>query len=167
MSIIFIKLPSSLFFHLLCPLPQSQIHCLLFFNFSCYTPTEIYKYNSISLFIVTNTHMYLCLTIWDWITYQGAHPWRRLIFLLSATLFAAFHPGLELLEIFPIHVAMSSDVLIVWSCRLPYYWLFMATASCWYKTQPLTPNFLFVCLLQHFHSLFWNVACVLGVNVVF
>lgn len=60
------------------PLLPTQIH------------TDIHKYHPLILFTVAHLLMCLELTAYDWITYQEAHLWRRLILLLLIIIHCIF-----------------------------------------------------------------------------
>lgn len=45
-----------------------------------FTYTWIYRYNLLRLPSITQIYTGLGLVTWNWISYGGAHPWRRLFF---------------------------------------------------------------------------------------
>lgn len=50
--------------------------------------TDVYIQIYSAEFSTAHEYISLGLPTWDWITYQGAHPWRRLILPVSASIIA-------------------------------------------------------------------------------
>lgn len=112
------------------------------FSFDCFTPSQFYE-----LFLWLsdmNTHTHVCINTTFWVhlrllicTYalgwwlRVGKPMRGSSMektdSLSSCCLVALYQGMELCEVYPIHIGNINDV-IVWVFRQPRYWDFMGTA---------------------------------------
>lgn len=74
----------------------------------------------LNLFIIAHLYKYLEMTPGDWITYQGTHPWQRMIFPLTEHSSPSNYRTLWSFPLFPssYQMVVSMQVLFRWTYLL-------------------------------------------------